>query len=118
MNEDSIRQTLKDFLFENQVSASGRPDGFTNSRMDMYNRPGFQADGSGEEVESINIPLAASDHIPVNNYIKKIDVSDENYIPKGVEMTSALVSLSDSNNITDATAEKIWKSITDILKKV
>ena len=49
---------------------------------------------------------------------KNHNVRDKDYVPKSVELPSAMLSiLDDTEDISDDLAEKIWKSATQIINK-
>jgi hypothetical protein len=122
VSKSDVRNILKNILFENQIKEMFTPDNFTNSRSAMFDQPGSQINGDGEELNfNVNIPVVPDDVVSVSTLKRNHNVRDKEYVPKSVELKSAFYSIFDdydNEEISDEVAEKVWLSVTKILSKV
>ena len=73
VSKSDIRNILKNLLFENQIKEMFVPDNFTNSRPTMFDQPGSQINGDGEEVNfNVNIPVVPDDIVSISTLKRKI----------------------------------------------
>lgn len=125
-----LRIVAKDILFENQVSASGRPDGFSNLRHMMHHRPApIDKEGNTDIPDEDNyvLPLVADDFV-AGGYIGYSERNigarmDPNiYTPANKKELSTYLTSKlddyDNSEIDDKVIEKIFKSVNKILEKV
>lgn len=71
VSKSDVRNILKNILFENQIKEMFTPDNFTNSRSAMFDQPGSQINGDGEELNfNVNIPVVPDDVVS-RIYFKK-----------------------------------------------
>lgn len=118
LTQKDLRNIVKNILFENSIKEMF-PDGFTSSRTTMFDTTGSKLNGNQKELDlELNTPLTADDFVSVSMLKKNHNVRDKNYVPKSVELSSAMISILDDNeDISDDLAEKIWKSATQIINK-
>jgi hypothetical protein len=118
LTKKDLRDIVKNILFENSIKEMF-PDGFTSSRTTMFDTTGSKLNGDQKELDlELNTPLTADDFVSVSMLKKNHNVRDKNYVPKSVELSSAMISILDDNkDISDDLAEKIWKSATQIINK-
>lgn len=117
ISKKDLKNIVKDILFENNIKEMFTPDSFVNSRTSMFNTTGSKLNGEQKEL-NLNLPLSTDDFIAVSTLKKNHNVRDKNYIPKSVELSSAMLSILDNTDeISDDLAEKIWKSATEIINK-
>lgn len=128
---DALRTIAKDILFENQVSASGRPDGVNNIRHMIHHRPApidkeGNTDVPDEEVD-FEVPLVADDFVE-GGYIgfdkrnPNARKNIEGYLPDNKrELSTYFVSRIndfDHDEIDQEVISKIYNSVNKILDKV
>ena len=118
LTKKDLRDIVKNILFENSIKEMF-PDGFTSSRTTMFDTTGSKLNGYQKELDlKLNTPLSADDFVSVSMLKKNHNVRDKDYVPKSVELPSAMLSiLDDTEDISDDLAEKIWKSATQIINK-
>lgn len=127
---NELRLIAKDILFENQVSASGRPDGFTNLRHMVHHRPApIDKEGNTDEPEEeeYTLPLVPDDFV-AGGYIGFTErntgarMDPEVYTPANKKELSTYLTSKlddyDSSEIDNKVIEKIFKSVNKILEKV
>ena len=118
LTKKDLRDIVKNILFENSIKEMF-PDGFTNSRTTMFDTTGSKLNGDQKELDlKLNTPLTADDFVSVSMLKKNHNTKDKDYVPKSVELPSAILSILDNtDDISDDLAEKIWKSATQIINK-
>lgn len=122
INKSDIRNMVVDLLFENQINEKYTPDSFTDSKQDLYNRPGPNIDGENNYEKSFEAPISADDFITVSTLKRNTNANDKVYSPANrLELKSAFVDLInqyDNSEIDNKVSKKIWQDVTDILDKV
>lgn len=122
INKLDIRKIVTDLLFENQINEKYTPDSFTDSKQDLYNRPGPDIDGKNNYEKSFEAPISADDFISVTTLKRNTNANDKSYSPDNrIELKSAFVDLInqyDNSEIDSKISKKIWQDVTDILDKV
>lgn len=120
INKEDFRSFIKDILFENHLKEMFMPDNYTSSR-DIPNIKKSNSDGGGVEHEKdFILPITGDNFVDKNLNKRNINARDKQYIPKSVELQSALYSIiddCDNENLTDEVAKTIWASVTKILNK-
>ena len=120
INKEDFRSFVKDILFENHLKEMFMPDDYTSSR-DIPNIKKSNSDGDGVEHEKEFIPPITGDNfVDINLNVRNINTRDNQYIPKSVELQSALYSIiddCDNESLTDEVAKAVWTSVTKILNK-
>ena len=122
INKLDVRSIVVDLLFENQISERYMPDNFTDSKQDMYNRPGSAVDGENNYEKSFEAPISADDFISVSTLKRNTSASDKIYSPNNrLELKSAFLDLIDqydNNEVDNKISKKSWQDVINILDKV
>jgi hypothetical protein len=122
INKLDIRNIVTDLLFENQINEKYAPESFTDSKQDLYNRPGPSIDGENKYEKSFEAPISADDFISVSTLKRNTSANDKSYSPDNrIELKSAFVDLInqyDNSEVDREISNKIWQDVTDILDKV
>lgn len=117
INESELREFAKIMLFENQITERHRPDGFTNSKTTMFNRPGPPG---GEEIQ-IKVPIT-SDEMMTNTAFsfKNKNVFDEDYEPQNPqELGHAILSAISikEDDLQSDHVSSVWLTLKKVLDK-
>ena len=127
---DELRTIAKDVLFENQVSARGRPDGVDNIRHMIHHRPApIDKEGNTDipDEETFEVPLVADDFVE-GGYIgfdkrnPNARKNIEGYMPDNKrELSTYFVSRMNDfehSEIDQDVISKIYNTVNKILDKV